>query len=81
MLNYGRRLRHFNHNAKSQDLNDPDFVLDSNSINWKVKKLKSNLAQLRKIWIHDYLHLLTKKDRSRQKNSPHTKGLILPNVD
>ena len=81
MLNYGRSLRHFNHDVESQDLNDPEFVLDNNSINWKWKKLKRNLAQLRKIWIHDYLHLLTKKDISRQKNSPHTKSLILPKVN
>ena len=29
MLNYGRSLRHFNHDAECIDLNDPDFVLDN----------------------------------------------------
>ena len=79
MLNYGRNLRHFNHDSET-DLNDPEFVLNNETVNWRVKKLKSTLAQVRKIWIQDYMHLLTKKDVERQKRSPYTKSIIQPKV-
>ena len=69
------------HDAESQDLKESEFIPDKNLINQKLKKLKSNLAQIRKIWIRDYLHLLTKRDKNRQKNSPHTKSLIIPKVN
>ena len=46
MLNYGRSLRHFNHDAECIDLNDPDFLLTHKSINLKLKRLKSYLAQV-----------------------------------
>ena len=81
MLMYGRSLRHFNHDAEGLDLNDPEFVINHKSINWKLKKLKSYLAQVRKIWIRDYLQLLTKKDIERQKRSPYTKSLIQPKIN
>ena len=81
MLNYGRSLRHFNHNAEEIDLNDPEFVINHKAINWRLKKLKSYLAQVRKIWIRDYLHLLTKKDVERQKRSPYTKSLLQPKIN
>ena len=81
MLNYGRSLRHFNHDAESIDLNDPEFVINHKSINWKIRKLKSYLAQVRKIWIRDYLHLLTKRDIERQKRSPYNKSLLQPKVN
>ena len=78
MLNYGRSLRYFNHQAESIDLNDPEFVMNHKAVNWRLKKLKSHLAQVRKIWIRDYLHLLTKRDIERQKK--HTlKVYYIPN--
>ena len=49
MLNYGRSLRHFNHNAEEIDLNDPEFVINHKAINWRLQKLKSYLVQVRKI--------------------------------
>ena len=81
MLNYGRSLRSFNHGAEGIDLRDPDFVINQKSINWRLRKLQSYLAQVRKIWIKDYLHLLTKKDNERQKRSPYTKSLLQPKVN
>ena len=62
-------------------MNDPEFVINHKDINWILKKLKSYLAQVRKIWIRDYLHLLTKKDVERQKRSPYTKSLLQPKIN
>ena len=81
MLNYGRNLRHFAHDIGSIDFNDPEFKLTNKNLNVMSRKLRSSLAQVRKIWIRDYLHLLTKRDNERQNRAPNTKSLIQPKVD
>ena len=80
MLVYGHNLRHFNYMLSEIDLNDPSFKINNKTLNARSIKLKSTLAQARKIFISEYMHLLANKDASRQKSSPQTKSLIYPGV-
>ena len=48
MLNYGRSLCYFNHDAESIDMHDPEFVINHKSINWKIKKVKNLLSSSQK---------------------------------
>ena len=79
MLVFGRNLRHFSHNLTEFDLNDPDFKV-GRDLKVMARKLRSNLAQIRKLWIQQYFSFLTSHDPLRQKMSPSNKSCIIPKV-
>ena len=79
MLVFGRNLRHFSHNLVDYNLNDPDFKIGKD-LNVMAKKLRSNLAQVRKVWIEQYYTFLTSRDKLRNKMSPQNKSCIVPEV-
>ena len=80
MLVFGRNLRHFSHNLTEIDLNDPDFRVGKD-LSVMARKLRSNLAQIRKLWIQQYFSFLTSHDPLRQKMSPANKSCIIPKVN
>ena len=45
------------------------------------RKLRATLASVHKHWVSEYLGFLSRKDAARQKNSPHTKSLLIPAVN
>ena len=77
MLVFGRNLRHFSHNLTELNLNDPDFKVGKD-LSVMARKLRSNLAQIRKLWIQQYFSFLTSHDPLRQKMSPSNKSCIIP---
>ena len=79
-LIYGRELRHFNHEIAEIDLSDPEFRINNKCLNVMSVKLKSTLAQVRKVWVSEYLHYLATKDGNRQKRAPATNSILQPIV-
>ena len=79
-LVYGRSLRQFAHTVSEIDLNDLEFRVSCKSLNVMSRKLKSTLAQVRKVWQAEYLHFLATKDSSRRARAPSTKSLLMPAV-
>ena len=79
-LMYGRNLRHFAHRISDIELNDPDFRVTSKSLNVMARKLKSTLAQVRKVWQAEYLNFLASKDGSRRARAPSTTSCLVPAV-
>ena len=45
-----------------------------------AQKLKSTLAQVRKVWHAEYLNFLATKDIGRRANAPSTKSRLVPAV-
>ena len=80
MLLFGRNLRHFSHNLTEFNLNDPDFKVGKD-LSVMARKLRSNLAQIRKLWIQQYFSFLISHDPLRQKMSPANKSCIIPEVN
>ena len=77
----GRNLRQFVHNESDCHETDQDFVPTSKKCFEMNKKLRATLASVQKHWVSEYLGFLSRKDAARQKNSPHTKSLLIPEVN
>ena len=80
-ITLGRNLRQFVHSTPDSDDADPDFALSSAKCIAMNKKLRATLASVHKHWVTEYLGFLARKYTARQKNSPHTKSLLLPDIN
>ena len=77
----GRNLRQFVHNEFDCHETDQDFAPTSKKCFEMNKRLRATLASVHKHWVSEYLGFLSRKDAARQKNSPHTKSLLIPDVN
>ena len=66
-----------NLNSGLFNLNDPDVKVGKD-LCVMARKLRSNLAQIRKLWIQQYFSFLISHDPLRQKITPANKSCIIP---
>ena len=82
MLLFGRNLRQCSIKCSDIDLSDPTYDFGQpGHLNKACKRLKSTLLHFRKIWAKEYLVALRENDQLRNKGSPATKYMIVPNKD
>ena len=82
MLIFGRNLRQCSVDVTMVDLSDPSYEFGQpGHLNKACKRLKSTLIHFRKTWAKEYLVALRENDQLRNKRSPSTKYMIVPNID
>ena len=80
-ITLGRNLRQFVRSNPDSDDADLDFAPSSAKCFEMNKKLRDTLTSVHKHWVSEYLGFLARKDAARQKNSPHTKSLLIPKIN
>ena len=82
MLLFGKNLRQCSIKCSDIDMSDPTYEFGQpGHLNKACKRLKCNLLHFRKIWAKEYLVALRENDQLRNKGSPATKYMIVPNKD
>ena len=82
MLIFGRNLRQCSVDCSAVDLTDPDYEFGQpGHLNKACKRLKSSLIHFRKLWAKEYLVALRENDQLRNKGSPSTKYMLVPNIN
>merc|ERR1711895_339199 len=76
---FPRILRIRSHNLGDNNLNVPD-LMDRNNLNVRVKKFKSNLEQVKKVWIEQNYTFIDSCDILGNKLSPQSKSCIISEV-
>ena len=82
MLIFGRNLRQCSVDVSMVDLSDPSYAFGQpGHLNRTCKRLKSTLIHVRKIWANEYLVALREHDQLRNRGSPSTKYMLVPNIN
>ena len=82
MLIFGRNLRQCSINLSEVDFTDPTYEFGQpGQLNKACKRLKCTLIHFRKLWAKEYLVALRENDQLRNKSSPGTKYMLIPNIN
>ena len=82
MLIFGRNLRQCSIDLSEVDFTDPTYEFGQpGHLNKVCKRLKCSLIHFRKLWAKEYLVALRENDQPRNKSSPGTKYMLVPNIN